>query len=126
MDQTSLSSVYFNLDALTSSSNEESVDVKKCRDLSVTIFYKSEEVDKLAKSEIALSDNDCPAVSGVRDIRQVVRWRDGPLGGPSRRSRWPDSRQEPSAPEVDPVTGKCKPGRVSMTVRHDCCMHSGT
>ena len=39
MDQTSLSSVYFNLDALTSSSNEESVDVKKCRDLSVTILH---------------------------------------------------------------------------------------
>ena len=31
MDQTSLSSVYFNLDALTSSSNEESLDVKKGR-----------------------------------------------------------------------------------------------
>ena len=58
------------------------MDVQKCRDLLVTILYKSEEVDKLAKSEIALSDNDCPAVSGVRDIRQVVRRRDGPLGGP--------------------------------------------
>ena len=41
VDQTSLSSVYFNLDALTSSSNRESVDVKKCTDLSVTILYKS-------------------------------------------------------------------------------------
>ena len=100
--QTSLSSVYFNLDALTSSSNEESLDVKKCRDLSVTILYKSEEVDTLAKSEIALSDNDCPVVSGVRDIIQVVRRRDG--------------RQEPSAPAVDPVTGKCRPGKVSRTV----------
>ena len=92
------------------------MDVKKCRDLSVTILYKSEEVDKLAKSEIALSDNDCPAVSGVRDIRQVVRRRDGPLGDPSRRPWWPDSRQEPSAPAVDPVTGKYRPGRVSRTV----------
>ena len=46
-------------------------------------------------------------------IRQVVRRRDGPL---SRRLWWPDSRQEPSAPEVDPVTGKCKPGRVSRIV----------
>ena len=45
MDQTSFSSVYFNLDALTSSSNEESLDVKKYRDLSVTILCKSEEVD---------------------------------------------------------------------------------
>ena len=30
IDQTSLSSVYLNLDALTSSSSEESLDVKKC------------------------------------------------------------------------------------------------
>ena len=71
MDQPSFSSVYFNLEALTSSSNEESLDVKKCRDMSVTILCKSEEVDTLAKSEIALSDDDFPAVSGVRDIRQV-------------------------------------------------------
>ena len=54
MDQTSLSSVYFSLYALTASSNEESVDVKKCRDLSVTILYKSEQVDTLAKSKITL------------------------------------------------------------------------
>ena len=116
MDQTSLSSVYINLDTLTSSSNEESLDVKKCRDLSVTVLYKSEEVYTLAKSEIALSDNDFPAVSGVRDIRQIVRWRDGPLGGPTRRPAQPDSQQEPSAPAVDPVTGKCRPGKVSRTV----------
>ena len=116
MDQTSLSSVYFNLDALTSSSNEESLDVRKCRDLSVTILCKSEEVDTLTKSEIALSDDDFPAVSGVRDIRQVVRRRDGPLGGPTRRPARADSRQEPSAPAVDPVTGKYRPGKVSRTV----------
>ena len=116
MDQTSSSSVYFDLDTLASSSNEESVDVKKCRDLSVTILYKSEEVDRLAKSEIALSDNDCPAVSGVGDIRQVIRRRDGPRGGSSSKPWWPDSRQESSGPAVDPVTGMCKLGRVSMTV----------
>ena len=116
MDQTRFSSVYFNLDALTSSSNEESLDVKKCGDLSVTILCKSEEVDTLVKSEIALSDDDLLAVSGVRDIRQVVRRRDGPLGGPTRRPARLDSRQEPSAPAVDPVTGKCRPGRVSRTV----------
>ena len=92
------------------------MDVKKCRDLSVMILYKSEEADKLAKSEIALSDNDCPAVSGVGDIRQVIRRRDGPRGGSSRKPWWPDTRQEPLAPAVDPVTGKCKPGRVSRTV----------
>ena len=116
MDQTSSSSVYFNLDALSSSSNEESVDVKKCRDLSVTILYQSEEVDRLAKSEIALSDNACPAVSEVGDIRQVIRRRDGPRGGSSRKSWWSDGGQEPSAPAVNLVTGKCKPGRVSRTV----------
>ena len=116
MDQSSFSSVYFDLDALTSSSNEESLDVKKCKDLSVTILYKSETVDTLAKSKIALSDNDFPAVSGVRDIRKVIRRRDGPLGGPTRRPARPDSRQEPSAPVVNPVTGKCRPGRVSRTV----------
>ena len=102
MDQTSFSSVYFDLDALTSSSNEESLDLKKC--------------NTLTKSEIALSDNDLHAVSGVRDIRKVVRRRNGPLGGPTRRPARPDSRQEPSAPVADPVTGKCRPGKVSRTV----------
>ena len=116
MDQTSFSSVYFNLDALTSSSNEESLDVKKCRDLSVTILCKSEEIDTLVKSEIVLSDDDLPAVSGIRDIRQVVRRRDGPLGGPTRRTARSDSRQEPSAPAVDMLTGTCRPGKVSRTV----------
>ena len=117
MDQTSFSSVYFNLDALTSSSNEESLDVnKKCRDLSVTILCKSVEIDTLVKSEVALSDDDFPAVSGVRDIRQVVWRRDGPLGGPTRRTARSDSRQEPSAPAVDMVTGRCRPGKVSRTV----------
>ena len=62
----------------------------------------------LAKSEMAVSDSDCPAVSGVRDIRKVVRRRDGPAR--------PDSRQELSAPVVDLVTGKCKPGKVTRTV----------
>ena len=100
------------LDALTSSSNEESVDVKKCKDLSVKILYKSEEVDTLAKSEIALSDHDFPVVSGVRDIRKVVRRQEGPLDGPTRGPARPDSRQELSAPVVDLVTGKCKPGKA--------------
>ena len=71
---------------------------------------------RLIDSEIALSDNDCPAVSGVGDIRQVIRRPDGPRGGSSRKPWWPDTRQEPSAPAVDPVRGKCKPGRVSRTV----------
>ena len=74
-------SVYFDLDALASSSDEESVDVKKCKDLSVTVLYKSEEDDTLAKSEMAVSDSDSQAASGVRYVRKVVRRRDGPLGG---------------------------------------------
>ena len=42
MDQTSISSVYLNLDALSSSSDEESLDVKKCEDFVVTIVCGSE------------------------------------------------------------------------------------
>ena len=55
--------VYFNLDTLASSSSDESVDAKKCKDLSVTVLYTSKEADTLAKSEMAVSDSDCPAVS---------------------------------------------------------------
>ena len=90
---TSFSSVYLNLDALTSSSNEESLDVNKCK-----------------------SDDDLPAVFGARDIRQVFRRRDRPPDGPIRRTTRSDCRQEPSAPVVDLVTGKCNPGKVSTTV----------
>ena len=57
--QPPVQSVYFDLDALASSSDEESVDVKKCKDLSVTVLYKSEEADTLVKSEMAVSDSDC-------------------------------------------------------------------
>ena len=116
MDQTSVSSVYLNLDALTSSSNEESQDVKKCEDLAVTIVCKSEEVVTRVNSKEVLSDEDLPAVFGARDIRQVIRRRDMPPDGPTRRTARSDSQQEPSAPAVDLVTGKCKPGKVSRTV----------
>ena len=115
-NQSSFQSVYFDLDALASSSDEESVDVKKCRDLSVTVLYKSEEADTLAKSEMAVSHSDCPAVSGIRDVSKVVRRWDGPLGSPIKIPARPDSRQEISAPIVDLVTRKCKPGKVSRTV----------
>ena len=115
MDQTSLSSVYLNLDALTSSSNEESLDVKKCEDFAVTIVCHSEGSDTHVKSEEVLSDEDFPVVFGGKDIRQVVRPRVRPPGVPTRTVR-SDSRQEPSVPAVDLVTGKCKPGKVSRTV----------
>ena len=114
--QPSFQSVYFDLDVLASSSDEESVDVGKCKDLSVTVLYKSEEADTLAKSEMAVSDSDCQAVSGLRDDRKVVRLRDGPLGGQTTKPARPDSRHEISAPVVDLVIGKCKPGKVSRTV----------
>ena len=52
---------------------------------------------------------------GVRDIRQVVRRRDRPPDGPTRRTARLDCRQEPSAPAVD-LAGKCNPGKVSRTV----------
>ena len=116
MDQTSSSSVYLNLDALTSSSNEESLDVKKCKDFAITIMCHSEEADTRVNSEEVLSGEDFPAVFRAKDIRQVVRQRDRPPGGPTRRTARSDSRQEPSALAVDLVTGKCKPGKVSRTV----------
>ena len=94
------------------------MDVKKCKDLSVTVLYKLEEADTLAKSEMAVTDSDCPAVSGLRDVRKVVRRQDEPLGGPTKIPARPDCRQEIPAPIVDLVTGKCKPvsRKVSRTV----------
>ena len=44
-----LHSVYFDLDALASSDDDELVDVKKCKDLSVTVLYKPEEDDTPAQ-----------------------------------------------------------------------------
>ena len=111
MDQISLSSVYLNLDALTPSSNEESLDVKKCEDFAVTIMCHSEGAHTRVKSEEVLLDEDFPAVFGGKDIRQVVRQRVRPPGVPTRRTVLSDSRQEPSAPVVGLVTGKCKPGK---------------
>ena len=109
-------SVYFDLDALASSSDDESVDVRKCKDLSVTVLCKLEEDDTPAKSEMAVSDNDSQLESGVGDVRKVVRHRDGPLGGQMTQPVRPRSRHELSAPTVDLVTGKCKPGKVIRTV----------
>ena len=116
VDQTLFSSVYLNLDALTSSSNEESLDVKKCEDLAVTIVCKSEEIVTRVNSKEVLLDEDLPAVFGARYIRQVIRGRDRPPEGPTRRTARSDCQQEPSAPAVDLVTGKCNPGKVSRTV----------
>ena len=116
IDQTSSSSVYLNLDALTSSSSEESLDVRKCEHLAVTVVCKSEGIVTHVNSKEVLSDEDLPSVFGARDIRQVIRRHDRPPDGPTRRTARSDCRQEPSAPVVDLVTGKCKPGKVSRTV----------
>ena len=116
MDQSSFLSVYLNLDALTSSSNEESLDVNKCEDLSVTVVCMSEGIVTRVNPNKVLSDDDLPAVFGARDIRQVIRRRDRPLDDPTTPTTRSDCRQEPSAPVVDLVTGKCNPGKVSRTV----------
>ena len=50
MDQTSIPSVYLNLDALSSSSDEESPNVKKCEDFAVVC--SSEEAGTRVNSEV--------------------------------------------------------------------------
>ena len=116
MDQTSVSSMYLNLDALSLSSEESSQDVAKRDDLSVTLLCSSEEAGTCANSDEVFSDEDFPAVFGARDIRQVVRRRASPPGGQTRGTARVDRQHEPPAPVVDLVTGKCKPGKVSRTV----------
>ena len=116
MDQTSLSSVYLKLDALSSSSEEETLDVKKCENCAIMFVCNSEEAATHVNSDQVISDEEFPVMFGARDIRQVVRQHDKPPGGPTRRTARLDSRQEPSAPAVDLVTGKCRPEKVSRTV----------
>ena len=72
MDQ--MSSVYLNLNALSSSSEEESLDVKKRDDLSVTFVCSSEEAGTRVNSEEVFSDEDFPAIFRARDIRVRRRW----------------------------------------------------
>ena len=98
MDQKSISSLYLILDALSSSSDEESLDVKKCEDFAVTIVCSSEEAGTRVNSEEVLSDEDFPVVFGTRDIRPVVRRRANPPGGQTSRTARMDSRQGPPAP----------------------------
>ena len=110
-----VSDMYLNLDALSSSSEEESQDLTKRSDLSVTLTCSSEEADTHVNSDEVFSDEDFPAVFGARDIRQV-RWRASPPGGQTIGAAQDDRQHEPPAPVVDLVTGKCKPGKVSRTV----------
>ena len=116
MDQPSVSSMYLNLDARSSSSEEESQDLTKRSDLSVTLTCSSEEAGTRVYSDEVFSDEVFPAVFGARDIRQVVRRRASPPGGQTIGAAQDDRQQGPPAPVVDLVTGKCKPGKVSRTV----------
>ena len=116
MDQTSVSSTYLNLDALSSSSEEESRDEAKRSDLSVTLLCSSEEAGTRVISAEVFLDDDFPAVFGARDIRQVVRRRACSPGGRTIGAAQDDRQHAPPAPVVDLMTGKCKPGKVSRTV----------
>ena len=113
MDQMSVSSTYLNLDALSSSSEEESRDEAKHRDLSVTLLCSSKEAGTRVNSAEVVSDDDFPAVFGARDFRQVVRRRASPPGGQTIGAAQDDRQHVPPAPMVDLVSGKCKPGKVS-------------
>ena len=104
--------VYFDLDAQASSDDDELVDVKKCKDMSVTALYQPKEYDTPAESKMSTSDIVSQLESGAGDVRKVVRNRseltDSQRGQPLR----PRSRHQLSAPTVDLVTGKCKPGKM--------------
>ena len=65
---------------------------------------------------MAVSDSDSQLESGVGDVRKVARHRDEPMGSQMTQAVRPRSRHELSAPTVDLVTGKCKPGKVIRTV----------
>ena len=111
-----LHSVYFDLDALASSSDDELMNVKKCKDLSVTVLYKPEEDDTPARYKMAASDSVSQLESGAGDVRKVVRHRDETIGRQMTQPVRPRSTHELSAPTVDLVTGKCKPGKMIRTV----------
>ena len=106
-------SVYFDLDALASSSSDELVDVKKCKDLSVTVLHKPKEYNTPAESKMSASDIVSQLESGAGDVRKVDGQSTDSQRGQAMRPR---SRHELSAPTVDLVTGKCKPGKMIQTV----------
>ena len=67
-----LHSVYFDLDALASSSDDDLVDVKKYQDLSVKVLYRPEEWDISDKSRMTVSNSVDQLESGAGDVRKVV------------------------------------------------------
>ena len=105
MDQMSVSSTYLNLDALASSSEEESRDEAKRSDLSVTLLCSSEEAGTRVNYAEVFSDDDFPAIFGARDMRQVVRRRASPPGSQTIGAAQDNRQHVPPAPMVDLVTG---------------------
>ena len=93
MDQPSVSSMYLNLDERSSSSEEELQDLTKRSDLSVTLTCSSEEAGTRVNSDEVFS-----AVSGARDIRQVVRRCASPPGGQTIGAAQDDRQHEPPPP----------------------------
>ena len=99
-----LHSVYFDLDALASSSDDELVDVKKCKDWSVTVLHKPEKDDISARSRMAISDSVSQLKFGAGDVRKVVRHQDKTMSSEMTQPVRPRSTHELSAPTIDLVT----------------------
>ena len=95
MDQPSVSSIFLNLDALSSSSEGASQDLTKHSDLLETLTCSSEEAGTRVNSDEVFSDEDFPAVFGARDIRQVVRRCASPPGGQTIGAAQDDQQHEP-------------------------------
>ena len=92
--------MYLNLDVLSSSSEEESWDEVKRRDLSVTLLCSSEEAGTHVNSAEVISDDDFPEVFGARDIRQVVRRHASPPGGQTIGAAQDDRQHVPPPPPL--------------------------
>ena len=116
VDQMSVSSACLNLDAFSSSSEDDSQDLAEHSDLSVTLFCDSDETGTRVYSDQVSSDGDFPAESGMKDKRQVIRRCASPPGGQIMGAAQDDRQCEPPLLVVDLVTGKCRPGKVSRTV----------
>ena len=65
---------------------------------------------------MAVSDSVSQLESGAGDVRKVVRHRDETMGSEMTQPVRSRSTHELSAPTVDLVTGKCKPGKMIRTV----------
>ena len=116
VDQMSVSSACLNLDLFSSSSEDDSKDSAECSYLSITLFYDSDEADTHVNSDQVLSDGDFPEESVSKDKRQFVRRSASPSGGQFMGVAQDDRQYGPPLPVVDLVTGRCKPGKVSITV----------